>query len=233
MFQNFCAFAFGRRTVLGFFPEEGKPSFFTNESNGIFRPLRMWRPISITRMSIGQGINVTPLQIVQAWSALANNGTMMQPYIVDHVKYPDGRTVYSRPHAKGQPITADTAHRIRQALKTVTEDGGTGLRAAIKGYEVAGKTGTAQICQPADPVKGTKAGYNSTDYFASFIGYVPADNPQFLLLVSAEHPTKVAHTGAGVSAPTFKRIAERTLEYMQIDPEMEPEPTGLRRTAMR
>ena len=212
MHDHLAAFGFGRRTGLGFYPEGGKPVFFTNEANGIFLPLRQWRKISITRMSIGQSINVTPLQIVQAWSALANDGTMMQPYIIDRVEYPDGQVVYNRPFAKGQPITPETARKIRQALKTVTEEGGTGVRAAIKNYAVAGKTGTAQICQPADPARGIKAGYNNHDYFASFIGFVPADDPSFLLLVSAEHPTEVAHTGAGVSAPTFKRIAERTLE---------------------
>ena len=235
MYDNLAAFGFGRRTGLGFYPEEGKPVFFANEANGIFRPLRQWRKISITRMSIGQSINVTPLQIVQAWSALANDGTMMQPYIIDRIQFPDGRIVYSRPFAKGQPITPDTAHKIRQALKTVTEEGGTGVHAALKGYAVAGKTGTAQICQPADPARGIKAGYNNSDYFASFIGFVPADNPRFLLLVSAEHPTAVAHTGAGVSAPTFKRIAERTLEYLRVPPEAVPETpaAGKQQTAMR
>ena len=232
MFKHLDGFGFGRRTGLGFYPEGQDPVVFPSEAKGQFRALRNWDKLTITRMPMGQGISMTPIQIVQGWMALANHGVIMQPYIIDHVRYADGRVEYSQPRVKSTPLTPVGTQQMLQALKLVTKKGGTGTRAAVKGYEVAGKTGTAQLCLPEvvgvdkDGKPRVKYIYSSTKYLASFVGFVPADQPRFLLLVTVEHPTSKMHTGGGVSAPVFGKIAARTLEYLQVPPtETEPADT--------
>ena len=223
MFKHLNSFGLGKRTGVGFYPPNQEPVVFKSEARGSFRAFRNWDSLTITRIPMGQGVSLTPMQIMQTWSALANGGTIMQPYIVDHVKYPDGHTEYSEPHVKYNAVSESAVKQMTEALKMVTQKGGTGTRAAVPGYDVAGKTGTAQFWIPANPKTGTKGHYSEREYFASFIGFVPASNPRFLLLVSAENPRKGYHTGSGVSAPVFGRIAARTLEYLQVPPDYTPE----------
>ena len=146
MYRHLRRFGLGERTGVGFYPPGKDPVVFRREDRGRFSEYRHWDKISITRFPIGQGLRVTPMQILQMWSALANNGVIMQPFIVDHVRYADGRVEYSQPMVKSQAIPAEVAAQMTQALKLVTRgEHGTGKRAAVKGYEVAGKTGTAQL----------------------------------------------------------------------------------------
>ena len=168
------------------------------------------------------------------WSALANRGVIMQPYIVDRVRFADGTIEYSQPHVKLQAIPAGVARQMTEALKQVTiGEHGTGRRAALKDFEVAGKTGTAQMWINADKEKGILGHYSNKNYFASFVGFVPADRPRFLLLVSVDHPTKSGHTGSNTAAPVFRRIAERTLEYLQVPSDAESAQTLTLGTAQR
>lgn len=222
MYKYLVNFGFGRATGLGFYPSEGEPVVFRWEPPGLFRELHLWDSLTITRVPMGQGITVPLMQIMQSWSALANNGVIMQPYLIDRVVYPDGTTEYSQPHAKSEPVSANAVKKMTKALTMVTEKGGTGTRAAVKGFKVAGKTGTAQMWIMADKAKGVKGHYAENQFLASFIGFAPADKPRFLLLVSAENPTEGYHTGSGVAAPVFRRIAEKTLEYLQVPPEEAP-----------
>ncbi len=224
MYKHLAGFGFGKRTGIGFYPEDGKTVTFPSEARGLFRELHQWDSLTITRVPMGQGMTVPLLQICQAWSALANHGVIMQPYLVDRVVHADGRVEYSVPRAKCQAVSASAADRMAKVLTTVTQKEGTGARAAVKGFSIAGKTGTAQMWIQPDTAKGIKGHYAEKQFLASFIGFAPAENPRFLLLVSAENPTTGAHTGAGVSAPVFKRIAQRTLEYLQVQPN-EPDPT--------
>lgn len=221
MYQHLSNFLFGKPTGLGFYPDGKDPVVFRQEAGGIFRELHQWDSLTLTRVPMGQGMTIPLLQIVQAWSALANNGIIMQPYLVDRVRYADGRMEYSVPRVKSQAVSAQAVAQMRKALVTVTEKGGTGTNAAVKGFHIAGKTGTAQMWIQPDKAKGIKGHYAEHQFLASFIGFAPAENPRFLLLVSAENPTKKYHTGSGVSAPAFKRIATRTLEYLQVAPEEE------------
>ena len=223
LYKGLAAFGFGRATGLGFYPENEAARYFKNESPGLFRNLRSWDTLTVTRMPIGQGISATPWQMMQAWSSLANHGVMMQPYIVDKVVYPDGRQVRSVPRIKAVPLARETSQLMTKALKTVTQQGGTGTRAAVEGYEVAGKTGTAQIWVNADASKGIKGHYSNKMHFSSFVGYVPAERPAFLLMVCAENPKGPYRTGGVVCGPTFQRIAKRSLEYLQIEPDYDPE----------
>ncbi len=222
MFKHLSNFGLGKRTGVGFYPPNREPVVFRNEARGSFRAFRNWDTLTITRIPMGQGVSLTPMQIMQTWSALANGGTIMQPYIIDHVKYPDGRIEYSEPQVKYNAVSESAVKQMTEALKMVTKKGGTGTRAAVPGYEVAGKTGTAQFWIPSNPKTGTKGHYSEREYFASFIGFAPADNPRFLLLVSAENPRQGYHTGSGVSAPVFGRIAARTLEYLQVPQDYDP-----------
>jgi cell division protein FtsI/penicillin-binding protein 2 len=219
LFQVLSRFGFGDATGLGFREfGEGAPILFPSEATGIFRDLPQWDTLSVTRFPIGQGILVTPLQMVQAYSSLANDGTTMQPYLVDHIRDPrTGEERYSVPVAKARTVRPESARAIIRAMKLVTREGGTATKAAIPGYEVAGKTGTAQkwVSEP-----GGRGGFYAFDRcVASFIGIVPADAPAFVLIVVADEPTRGGSRYGGiVAAPAFSRMAERTLRYLQVAP---------------
>ncbi|MGN0866491.1 MAG: peptidoglycan D,D-transpeptidase FtsI family protein [Oligosphaeraceae bacterium] len=232
MYSYLRAFGFGKPTGLGFYPEEGDPVVFRQESRGLFRALHQWDSLTITRVPMGQGITVPLLQVLQAWSALANHGEIMQPYLVDRVQHADGTVEYARPHPKGEPVSASAVEKMTRALTMVTQQGGTGTRAAVKNFQVAGKTGTGQMWIQPDLAKGIRGHYAENQFLASFIGFAPASRPRFLLMVSAENPTVGAHTGAGVAAPVFQRIATRALEYLQVAPD-EDEKEPPKKTASR
>jgi cell division protein FtsI (penicillin-binding protein 3) len=180
------------------------------EEQGILHPVSRWSGISATRIAIGQGVAVTALQMVSIYGAIANDGFMMRPYVVSKVTATDGSTVYQRsPEVIGRPISHETAATMRVLLSRVTEEGGTGVRAAVEGYKVAGKTGTAQ-----KPVNG---GYSTTAYVGSFVGFLPAEDPEIALVVVVDEPQPF-HTGGVVAAPAFSRIAGQTVRYLDIPP---------------
>ncbi len=195
--------------AYGFGQETGIP--FKPEATGILRDLSKWDKLSPTRFPIGQGVLVTPLQLVSAYSVLANGGTRMRLRIVDRIMDPETKAVYKVPVKKLNTVLKHrkAAREVVQMMKLVTERGGTATRAAIPGYDVAGKTGTTQ--------KWVDGAYSHSKYFATFIGFVPADDPAFVLLVTADEP-KGSIYGGVVSAPAFKDIALKTLRYLDIAP---------------
>jgi cell division protein FtsI/penicillin-binding protein 2 len=219
LYEVLSRFGFGKAVELGFRESgAGAPVLFPSEATGILRELSQWDTLSVTRFPIGQGVLVTPLQMVQAYGSLANDGVMLQPYIVDHIRNPKtGEERYSEVVNKGRTVRPETASQITQALKLVTREGGTAPKAAVPGYETAGKTGTAQKWVPGE---GGRGGFYPSDRcISSFIGYVPAEAPAFVLLVVADEPTRGGSRYGGiVAAPTFSRIAERTLRYLQVAP---------------
>ncbi|MEA2011832.1 MAG: penicillin-binding protein 2 [Verrucomicrobiota bacterium] len=198
LWQTLNRFGFGRKTGIS----------LPGEASGIFRKLKKWDSLSITRFSIGQGILVTPLQLVQAYSALANEGIMCQPHIIDRIIAENGITKTTPTLKMQRVLRKSSAKKMTEALKLVTKKGGTGTKAAVPGYEVAGKTGTGQ--------KFVDGAYSHSKYVSSFIGYVPADNPAFVLLVVADEPSKISYYGGTVSGPTFRRISEQTLKYLEV-----------------
>ena len=214
LFRGLAGFGFGKKTGLGFYPAGQKPITFHKEASGIFRPLERWDKLSITRFPIGQGISVTPFQMIQAYSAIANNGIMMQPYIIDRMLTHDGTMTSSIPRVKGRPISANAARQMKEALKTVPTKEGTARRAAIEGYTVAGKTGTSEIWD------SEKHRYDQQKVVASFIGFAPAEAPEFVLLVTFVNPKPKRHGGT-IAGPVFSKIGGRTLEYLQIPREGE------------
>ncbi len=160
--------------------------------------------------SFGQGITVTPLQMVQGYSAIANGGKLVKPYIVAKIVHPDGTEDVTKPSGGTQVISSKAASTVSAMLVDVVENGH-GKRAAVKGYYIAGKTGTAQVPYP------NKSGYDPNKNIGSFIGFGPVDNPQFLMMVRVDNPrdVKFAETTA---APSFGEIAGFILNYLQIAP---------------
>lgn len=181
------------------------------EERGILHPYRSWSKISPTRIAIGQGVAVTALQMLGVVSAIANDGFLMRPYVVDRVMRENGELLLeNKPEVLSRPVSAETAATMRRLLARVTEQGGTGTRAAVDGYRVAGKTGTAQ-----KPVNGA---YSSTAYMASFAGFLPASRPEIAVIVVVDEPQPV-HTGGRVAAPAFAQIASNVVCYLDIAPD--------------
>ena len=167
-------------------------------------------------MSIGQEIAVTPLQLLTAVSAIANHGWLMKPYVVDNFRNSQGEVVWEQtPQIRRRPITEKTASTLTDLLIGVVEKG-TGKRAAIAGYRVAGKTGTAQ---KVDPSTGT---YSSTQLIGSFVGFVPAEDPQISVLVMIDEPQGPAWGGV-VAAPVFREVASQVLQYLKVPPDQAEE----------
>ncbi len=180
------------------------------EEGGIFHPLSKWSGISPTRIPIGQGVAVTALQMVGVYATIANDGYLMRPHVVQRVTASDGTVVYNaEPQVLARVIRPETAATMRRLLVRVTEDGGTGRRGRVDGYQVAGKTGTAQ--------KAIPGGYSDTDYVASFVGFLPADSPELAIIVVVDEPQKF-HGGGKVAAPAFSKIATEVACCLGLQP---------------
>lgn len=193
-------FGFGEKTGID----------LTGEVSGLLREPKDWSGRSLASMSIGQEVGVTPLQILRAYSVIANGGNLMKPYIVSEIIAPSGKIVKKfSPQVERKVISEDTAKVMREILKTVVREGGTAQKASIKGNLVAGKTGTAQMI---DPKTGR---YSPHDYVSSFVGFVPADNPQIALIVVVYKPRGATYGGT-VAAPVFRNIIEHTLTYLDV-----------------
>jgi len=180
------------------------------EEAGILHPASEWSKIKISRVPIGQGIAVTALQMLNAYACIANDGFLMRPYVVAEVFDEEWRPVMeAQPEVLARPIDQQTARLMQTLLGRVSEEGGTARRARVDGYAVAGKTGTAQ--------KPEGGGYSQTDYMASFVGFLPARQPEIGIIVVVDEPQPL-HTGGSVAAPVFRRIAEQAVRYLDIPP---------------
>lgn len=182
------------------------------ESRGILRPAARWGPATLASISFGQEIGVTALQMLTAVNVVATSGYLMRPrLLLGFGNTDDGRLVASlKPEPVRRVVTQDTSRRLKELLVGVVERG-TGRRARIPGYRVAGKTGTAQ--------KAVRGGYSKTDYIASFVGFAPADAPELTALVILDSPTG-DHSGSRAAA-VFARIVSRSLRYLGVAPEAE------------
>lgn len=197
-------FGFGSRTGVDL-PGEGK---------GIVRSPSDWSLTDLPAISIGQGIAVTPVQMVAALSALINGGKLLRPYVVKYVSSSDGKIIKeNRPLVIRRVSSESLSQTIKSLLEGVVEEG-TGKRAKVTGYSLGGKTGTAQI--PAS----NKRGYLSNKYIASFMGFAPVDSPRIAGIVIIKEPTG-AYYGGEVAAPLFRRIMKRVLPYLNILPQKE------------
>ncbi len=201
LYQHILGFGFGRPTGVD----------LPGEASGLLRPPK-WAPVELANISFGQGISVNALQLTAAFAAFGNNGRLMRPYVVREILDAQGNTVERRgPQEMGLAVSPETARQVTQMLKAVVSPEGTGAQAAIEGFEVAGKTGTAQ---KADLRHG---GYMKGRYMASFVGFVPANDPRLCVLVVMDEPQGNIY-GGQVAAPTFREIARDALGVLGVYP---------------
>ncbi|MGI8819391.1 MAG: peptidoglycan D,D-transpeptidase FtsI family protein [Chthoniobacterales bacterium] len=208
-YEYIRAFGFGERTGIE----------LPGEIPGLVWPPQKWSKISITRIPMGHEVGVTPLQMITAMAAIANGGKLVTPRIVKSITGPDGKETSSfEPTVLRQVISPQTAQQIGTALLGVVSDRGTAAGAAVPGFTIAGKTGTAQKVDP-------KGGYEHGTYVVSFSGYMPAEHPAFVALVTlddAKTKTPELNYGGTVAAPIFARIAEKAARYLDLEPHEEP-----------
>ena len=182
------------------------------ESHGLVPSRDKFSRIRRATVSFGQGIAVTPLQLAFAMASMVNGGKMMKPYLVKQVTDPEGRVVYrGEPKELRRTISPKTSKQIREILGKVVQEDGTATQARIKGFLVGGKTGTAQKV-------GVGTGQYSPDKrIASFVGFLPLQDPEFLILVVVDEPKGEVYGGV-VAAPAFNQIAVKTAYYMGLTP---------------
>jgi len=193
----------------------GQPSAIDlpGEVSGLVRKPESWSKVDLATHAFGQGISATPVQMVMAYAAIANGGFLMRPYVTRRAVSPQGEVMLEmQPHVIRRVISERTAKLLADMLKGVTNEGGTGVMANVDGFEVAGKTGTAQ---KADPVNG---GYAAKKRVASFVGFVPADRPRLVALVLIDEP-EVSVYGGVVAAPVFRNIAQAALRHLAVAPQ--------------
>jgi len=195
-------FGFGRPTGVDLLGEE----------SGLIRPLSQYYGFSMYNLPFGQGEDVTPMQMVQAYDAIADGGVLRTPQIIQSI----GGHAVPEPRGK-RIISAHVASELRTMLRSVLTDGGTASGAWIRGYDMAGKTGTAQVS-----VNGK---YSKTEFVASFIGMVPASDPKLLVAVVVNQPQNVIY-GGSVAAPAFQQIVGWAVPHFGINPCPDPCPAS-------
>ncbi|MBR4651978.1 MAG: penicillin-binding protein 2 [Kiritimatiellae bacterium] len=210
------AFGLGRKTGID----------LPGEEYGILPRWEKWDKVKWSRAPIGQGVAVTGIQIAAAYAAIANDGELLRPYVVEKVVSKDEGVLYQHVRdVRGHPIKASTARNVREMMLGVAKKGGTARRAAVQGYSVAGKTGTAQMKEGR--------GYSSVNFNASFVGIVPASRPELVILVTLQKPFNCRswklsqetgiplynHQGGVCAAPVFRRIAWTALKYLEVQPD--------------
>lgn len=202
MYDYLSRYGFGKYTNID----------LANEIAGNVLPLDQWKNIDRATMSFGQGIAVTPIQMISAFSAIANNGQMIQPRMVHAIIHPDGTKELVKTAEGSQVIKPETAKELRDMMVATVVYAHN--RAGTEGYKIGGKTGTAQI---PDPKNG---GYLSDAYNHSFVGIGPSDDPKYVMLIKIDHPNlqKVGLYAEGTAVPLFGRLSTFLLNYYQIPP---------------
>ncbi len=179
------------------------------ETKGNLDNLKANIAASFDTATFGQGITITPIQLIQAFTAIANQGKMMKPYLVQSKIYSDGRVENTKPQEVAQVISEKTANTVAAMMVSVIESGH-GKKAGVPGYYIAGKTGTAQVA-------GKDGKYEDNNNIGSFIGFGPVENPKFLMLIRVDHPRSV-NWAETTAAPAFGEIAQFILNYYQVPP---------------
>jgi cell division protein FtsI (penicillin-binding protein 3) len=208
LYDEYSRFGFGKLTGTD----------LPGEVTGILRPVKEWDNSTLSSIPYGQEVAVTGMQLIRAYSALANGGYMIQPYVVEKIEK-SGSVIYTHKSPDRVKVVDDnTRAKLITMLNMVVEKGGTGTKAAITGYQVAGKTGTAQKHNP------NGKGYALNKYVCSFIGFFPADKPEVLTLVVVDEPSPIWAFGGDVAAPAFKNLSNQMISYMHILPGKDAQP---------
>lgn len=214
--QTLSEFGFGAKTDVD----------LPGESRGIMRSLP-WGELQFSNIAFGQGITVTPLQIANAYAAVANGGWLKRPYIVKRVRdVASGEVVDTQPKTLGHPLNAEQAMKMKLMLMGVTMKDGTGYVARVAGFPVAGKTGTAQKVDP------NGRGYIKGGYISSFAGFLPANDPKFVIYIAVDQPRK-GYYGTTVAAPVFARIAKFAVRQYGLNPVLFSEEDVIKKPEIR
>lgn len=201
LYDYIRGFGFGRKTGIA----------LPGEVSGIAHPLAKWNSLSISRIPMGHEIAATPIQMLMALNTIANGGRLMKPQIIKSVTDDNNQPLLSlQSQQYGQPITPRVSIMMAAALRKVPTPDGTAPKAAVKNYDVAGKTGTAQKVENGQYVR---------KYYSSFIGYLPASDPEISILVSLDDPVGGAYYGGSVAGPVFRGVAEKVTQYLAIPPQ--------------
>ncbi len=184
------------------------------EEGGILADRSQWTSLSLSRIAMGHEVGVTALQMLNMLCAVANDGMRVRPTIIRRLVDAEGHTLMeSKPEFVAQPIRSETSALMRKLLARVTEEGGTGTRAAVEGYTVAGKTGTAE--------KAINGSYSSRANVSSFMGFLPAEDPdRIAIMVVVDEPQGAFRTGGVVAGPVFREIARQAVRYLDIPPDV-------------
>lgn len=200
--QYATVFGFGAKT-------QGAMASLMAEEQGVLHPLKKWSGLSITRVPMGYEVAVTNLQMAMAYAAVANGGRLMEPRLVSAVVDRRGQLVAQYlPRAVRQVVRPQVAAELKRALNGVVSDTGTAQKASVRGFDVAGKTGTAQ--------KLKNGAYDRQHYIASFIGFLPADRPEFLVSIVVDEPKGKQIYGGQVAAPAFSNIASQVAAHLNL-----------------
>ncbi len=204
VYQALSSFGFGRKTGLP----------FAREHAGVLHPVKKWDGLTGTRVAIGYSMMASPLQLLRAYCALANGGRMPELRLIDRLEDPvTGEITYEGVRPPVQLFEhPEVCGQLVEMMRTVAETGGTAAKAALKGYSVAGKTGTSRKYI-------AHHGYSRRQYYASFVGFAPATRPRLVMLVTFDSP-KNAMYGGQVAAPVFRRVMERALRYLNVPPDL-------------
>jgi cell division protein FtsI (penicillin-binding protein 3) len=202
LYNTLRKFGFGEKTGID----------SPGETAGSLNHYKRWAAIDTGAISFGHGVSVSAIQLIRAVSAIANDGVLMKPYIVQAITDRHGKPVISfNPRTVRRVISAQNARLVRNIMKTVISEGGTGVNAALDGYTVSGKTGTSRKIDES----GT---YSREKHIASFIGFTPSENPEIAVLVLIDEPKGQYHGGV-VAAPAFKKIAQEALNQLGVPPQ--------------
>ena len=199
LYQYVRAFGFGSKLGID----------LSGEISGVIRPVRFWSKTSMTSIPMGQEVGVTALQLASAISVIANGGQLMKPYIIDSVRNNQGCVIkQNKPVLIRKVISVDTAMRIKKILTGVIEEG-TGKLGKVLGFSAAGKTGTAQKLEP-------NGSYSHSKFVASFIGFLPAEDPLLTIVVTVDEPHP-DYFGGVVAAPVFQKVAGDVIRYLKVN----------------
>ena len=199
-FKYIDKFGFGQLTGLD----------VPGEVAGLLRKPETWSGVDLATHAFGQGVSTTPMQMVMAYAAIANGGILMRPFVTRKIVSPQGEVlVANQPQIVRRVVSEKTATLLASMLRDVTTEGGTGVEAKVDGYDVAGKTGTAQ--------KAERGGYSAKKRVSSFVGFVPADNPRLVALVMVDEPEGSVYGGV-VAAPAFRNIVQGALRQLAVAP---------------
>jgi cell division protein FtsI (penicillin-binding protein 3) len=194
MWDTYSRYGFGEATGTG----------FPGESAGVLRNHRRWRRLEQATISYGYGISATPLQLAQAYATIANGGKLRQPAFIQGSNNPPISAIDPR-----------IANQVATMLETITGDAGTGKRARVQNYRIAGKTGTSH--------KASASGYAAARYVSSFVGFGPVSNPRLVCVVVINDPTGDEYYGGLVAAPLFSKVMTGAMRLMNIPPDNYPE----------